>query len=75
MFASLDKFKVKIEEEVKLDFSDVLFKPRPSNLKSRAEVSLEKSIQFANGTKLRGIPIISANMDTTGTFEIAMVLS
>lgn len=62
---------VKIEEEIKLDFSDVLFKPRPSNLKSRAQVNLEKSFLFRNGTIIKGVPIISANMDTTGTFEIA----
>lgn len=41
---------VKIEEDVKLDFSDVLFKPRPSTLKSRAQVNLEKNFTFRNGT-------------------------
>ena len=66
---------VKIEEEIKLDFSDVLFKPRPSTLKSRAQVNLEKNFTFRNGTQINGVPIISANMDTTGTFEIACVLS
>lgn len=28
----------KVEEEVKLDFKDVLIRPRPSNVKSRADV-------------------------------------
>ena len=37
---SLPMFTVQIEEDIKLDFSDVLFKPRPSMLKSRAEVQL-----------------------------------
>ena len=60
---------------MKLDFSDVLFKPRPSQLKSRAEVSLARTFQFRNGTQITGVPLISANMDTTGTFEIALVLS
>lgn len=64
-------FMVKIEDDVKLDFSDVLFKPRASTLKSRSQVNLEKSFTFRNGTQLHGIPLISANMDTTGTFEIA----
>ena len=47
---SIENFMVKIEEDVKLDFSDVLFKPRPSTLKSRAQVSLEKNFTFRNGT-------------------------
>lgn len=38
----LSNFMVKIEEDTKLDFSDVLFKPRPSTLKSRAQVNLER---------------------------------
>lgn len=71
----LSNFMVKIEEDTKLDFSDVLFKPRPSTLKSRAQVNLERSFVFRNGAELSGVPIISANMDTTGTFEIALVLS
>lgn len=71
----MNNFTVKIEEDIKLDFSDVLFKPRPSNLKSRAEVSLVRTFDFSNGTQIKGVPIMSANMDTTGTFEVAMVLA
>lgn len=64
-------YRVVIEQEVKLDYCDVLFKPRYSNLRSRAEVNLVRDFNFLNGTKLNGAPIISANMDTTGTFEVA----
>jgi GMP reductase len=64
-------YRVHIEQEVKLDYCDVLFKPRYSNLKSRAEVNLVRDYKFVNGVEISGSPIISANMDTTGTFEIA----
>lgn len=65
-----------IENEVKLDFNDVLFKPQRSTLSSRREVDLERTITFLHsGATFTGIPIIAANMDTTGTFEIAKVLA
>jgi hypothetical protein len=38
-----------IDEGVKLDFSDVLFKPRPSTLKSRSEVNLERGFKLRSG--------------------------
>lgn len=65
-----------IKEDIKLDFSDVLFEPQRSTLKSRSEVSLERTINFYHSPlKWSGVPIISANMDSTGTFETAKVLS
>lgn len=65
-----------IEEEIKLDFNDVLFKPKRSNLKSRSEVSLEREFQFLHSRKKwSGTPIISSNMDTTGTFEMGVALA
>lgn len=64
---------MKIEDDIKLDFSDVLIKPQRSELKSRKEVNLEREMKFPYSTRTwKGIPIISANMDTTGTFEIAV---
>ena len=36
---------------------------------------MEVDFTFRNGVTIRGTPIISANMDTTGTFEVAQVLS
>lgn len=63
---------VKIEQEKKLDFKDVLIRPKRSTLKSRSEVNIERTFTFRNsGREWTGIPIISANMDTTGTFEMA----
>lgn len=59
-----------------LDFNDVLFKPRRSSLKSRSEVTLEREFQFLHSRKKwTGTPIISSNMDTTGTFEIGVALA
>tara|TARA_Y100000992_G_scaffold286299_1_gene238040 strand:- start:282 stop:1331 length:1050 start_codon:yes stop_codon:yes gene_type:complete len=67
----------KIEEDVKLDFSSVLIKPKPSNLNSRSLVSLERTITHFKYSPVvwSGTPIISANMDTTGTFEVCECLS
>ena len=65
-----------IENEVKLDFKDVLIRPKRSTLKSRSEVDLSREFIFRNsGKKWSGVPIIAANMDTTGTFEMAKVFS
>lgn len=67
---------MRIEAEVKLGFKDVMFRPKRSTLKSRSEVSLKRTFQFMHtGTEWTGIPIMSANMDTTGTFDMARALS
>lgn len=64
-----------IEESVKLDFKDVLIRPKRSTLTSRSEVDIRREFLFHNsGKKYRGIPIIAANMDSTGTFEMARAL-
>jgi GMP reductase len=64
-----------IEESVKLDFKDVLIRPKRSTLSSRAEVDISREFVFHNSRqKYHGIPIIAANMDTTGTFEMVRVL-
>ena len=65
----------RIHYEPKLDFNKVLITPKRSNLNSRSEVDLTRTIQFSNGYKWTGIPIICANMSTTGTFEVYDVLS
>ncbi|XP_071251935.1 GMP reductase 1-like [Salvelinus alpinus] len=66
----------RIDVDVKLDFKDVLFRPKRSSLKSRSEVDLRRTFTFRNSKKsYHGTPIIAANMDTTGTFEMAQVLS
>lgn len=71
---------MKIEQELKLDFSDVLIRPKRSTLSSRNEVELERTFVFKNRQGLikkewTGIPIMAANMDTTGTIEMYKVLS
>lgn len=64
-----------IENEVKLDFKDVLIRPKRSTLSSRSNVDLTRPFTLRNsGVEYSGIPIIAANMDTTGTFEMANAL-
>lgn len=67
---------MRIEEDIKLGFKDVLIRPKRSILKSRSEVDLIRSFTFKYAhNKWSGIPIIAANMDTIGTFEMAFSLS
>ena len=67
---------MRIETDLKLGFKDVMIRPKRSTLKSRSEVSLERNFKFLNSTTLwTGIPIMAANMDTVGTFEMAVVLA
>uniref|UniRef100_A0A2I3GZR7 GMP reductase n=1 Tax=Nomascus leucogenys TaxID=61853 RepID=A0A2I3GZR7_NOMLE len=64
-----------IDNDVKLDFKDVLLRPKRSTLKSRSEVDLTRSFSFRNSKQTyTGVPIIAANMDTVGTFEMAKIL-
>ncbi len=66
---------MKIENEVKLAFDDVMIIPKRSTLKSRSDVSLQRSFKFRHSTlRWEGIPIMAANMDTVGTKEMANVL-
>lgn len=67
---------MKLLNEPKLDFCDVLLQPKRSDLSSRNEVSVERTIHFKHsGRKWTGIPILTSNMDTTGTIEMYNVLS
>ena len=67
---------MKIEEDIKLDYSDVLIRPKRSILSSRNEVKLERKIDFPiSKQSWYGIPIIAANMDTIGTYDVYKVLS
>jgi GMP reductase len=62
----------KIINELKLDFDDVLIRPKRSTLSSRSEVNLIRDFHFKHSPRLiSAIPIIVANMDTTGTFDMA----
>ena len=67
---------MKIEEDIKLDYSDVLIRPKRSTLSSRNDVTLERTIEFPiSKQSWCGVPIIAANMDTIGTYDVYKVLS
>ena len=65
---------MRIEEDLKLDFKDVLIRPKRSEAKSRKDVNLRRKYTFRNGTSWEGIPIIAANMDGVGTFGMSKAL-
>lgn len=61
-----------LDHDVKLDFKDVLIRPKRSTLTSRKEVTLERTFTFRHSPDTwTGVPIVAANMDTTGTFSMA----
>ena len=63
---------MRIEQDDKLDYKDVLIRPKRSTLKSRSQVRLERKFSFRNSkTDYEGVPIMAANMDGVGTFEMA----
>lgn len=71
-----------IEETLKLNYDDVLIRPKRSTLTSRKEVDLYRDFNFRNytpnqleGAHYSGVPIMAANMDGVGTFEMAKVLA
>lgn len=66
-----------IENEIKLDYKDVLFRPKRSTLRSRKDVDLYRKFSFRNSKsehQYNGVPIMTANMDGVGTFEMAKML-
>jgi GMP reductase len=66
---------MRIETDPKLDFDDVLIRPKRSELGSRRDVDLSREFTFLHSKRdYRGIPIIAANMDTVGTFEMGLAL-
>ena len=84
---------MRLEEDMKYDYKDVLIRPKRSTLGSRKEVDLNRGFTFRNYTPpmvaeptaepgypamprhYRGIPIMAANMDGVGTFEMADTLA
>lgn len=67
---------MRFDEGIKLDFKDVLIRPKRSTLRSRADVDLTRNFTFKHAqTQWQGVPIIAANMDHTGTFAMAKVLT
>ncbi len=67
---------MRIEEEIKLDYSDVLFRPKRSTLKSRKDVDLNRQYTFKHSrSSWKGIPIIASNMDGVGEIDVAKKLT
>lgn len=67
---------MRIENDIKLGFKDVMLRPKRSTLSSRVEVSLVRRFKLLHSdTTWEGIPIMAANMDTVGTFEMANALA
>lgn len=63
---------MRIEEDVKLDYKDVLIRPKRSTLASRKEVDISREFTFKWSKRpYKGVPIIAANMDGVGTFAMA----
>ncbi len=67
---------MRIEEELKLDYSDVLFRPKRSTLSSRKDVNLKRTYKFKySNSEWSGIPIMAANMDGVGELGVAEKMS
>jgi len=67
---------LRIEPDIKLDYKDVLIRPKRSTLRSRKQVSLDRTYKFRNSHQTwAGIPIMASNMDGVGTFQMAHALS
>ena len=75
---------MRIEPEIKLDYKDVLLRPKRSELTSRKDVNLMREFTFKNAGGegsdpkaygWKGVPIVASNMDTVGTFETAKALA
>jgi GMP reductase len=67
---------MRIERDVKLDYSDVLFRPKRSTMGSRSEVNLTRTYTFRNSQQTyTGVPIMAANMDGVGTFDMSLALA
>jgi GMP reductase len=76
---------MRLENDIKLDYSDVLIRPKRSTLTSRKEVDLERKFTFRNYVPgfpenvedyhYRGVPVMAANMDGVGTFAMADALA
>ena len=67
---------MRIEDDIKLDYSDVLIRPKRSTLTSRYDVDMTRTYKFVHSKKeWTGMPIMAANMDTVGTPDMYKVLS
>ena len=63
---------MRIDSDIKLDYKDVLIRPKRSTLKSRSQVQLERKFTFRHSKHdYEGVPIMASNMDGVGTFAMA----
>lgn len=66
---------MRIENDIKLDYSDVLLRPKRSTMGSRSEVNLSRQYKFRNSQQYySGVPIVASNMDGVGTYDMAKAL-
>lgn len=66
---------MRVIDDVKLDFSDVLILPKRSTLLSRKDVDLTRTYKFKHSmNQWTGVPIIASNMDGVGTISMAKAL-
>ena len=63
---------MRIDQDIKLDYKDVLIRPKRSTLQSRSQVRLDRKFTFRHSNHdYEGVPIMASNMDGVGTFEMA----
>lgn len=62
---------MRIENDTKLDYSDVLIRPKRSSITSRKQVNLYRKMTFSNSHEFNGVPLMASNMDGVGTLEMA----
>ena len=68
LLEQLKGIKNENEDDIKLDYSDVLIRPKRSTLTSRYDVDMNRTFTFVHsGKSWSGIPIMASNMDTVGT--------
>lgn len=72
----MSRCAVIIESDLKLDFKDVLIRPKRSTLQSRNDVDVNRTFTFLHTQRdWTGFPLIAANMDVTGSMGMARALS
>lgn len=66
---------MRLEQDIKLDFNDVLLKPKRSTIKSRSEVDLTRTFKFKNSEKIwSGVPLISSNMTSVTNLVVIDIM-
>ena len=66
---------MRINQDPKLNYEDVLLQPKRSTLTSRKDVDMTRKFTFRNSKKVMNFtPIFASNMDGVGTFSMAKIL-